>query len=111
MLALRSRVIASEAKQSRSVYRAFARPRLRRFARNDSCRTGPSVSASTPATDQQGKLRPANLAETLIAGLYIATLFGGLESLRQADAPDLPPALACRLRSSGFSGIQPRRGA
>ncbi|HEY1935697.1 MAG TPA: hypothetical protein VGG99_27125 [Acetobacteraceae bacterium] len=37
---------------------------------------------------------------------YIATLFAGIESLRQADAPDLPPALACRLRSSGFSAIR-----
>ena len=51
-------------------------------------------------------LHPANPAETLFAGLYIATLFGGIESLRQAEAPELTPTLAGRLRSIGFSAFR-----
>lgn len=51
-------------------------------------------------------LRPRDPAEAVITGLCVATLFSGMESLRQSLQPGLPPHLACRLRGNGFSAVR-----
>ena len=51
-------------------------------------------------------LRPRDPAQAVIAGLCIATLFAGLEALRQSQEPGLPPQLAARLRGSYFTAVR-----
>ena len=76
----------------------------------------PMVLSTMPGTDADqlrdsaliiiDSLRPRDTIDTLFSGVFVASLFGGLESLRQSMLPGLPEPLACRLRTIGFSGLR-----